>query len=393
MRWLPMLPVSSVPPLRLVCSGVCWFKVGPRLILLERIPWNVHLKRDGEKDAFQVSGKENMIKALHGQELPDVVPRWELSFLLWHLYAERKVIVAGDFMALPSAKQERALKQNAEVMIAVSEQLGFSGLTIPSNYWEMAPGIPARYWLPPEARQQQLKELRKLSTDLFYIVGTGGVLCMPDAENYVEFSYKLFDDPGEIDHLSRKTCDRGMEQVRVWTDLGADGFLTSSDQADNMGPFFNPEQRQRYINPFLKEWVDCVHSHGGYAILHTDGNIMPILNEIIDSGVDALQALDPTAGVDLSEVKSRAGDRLTLCGNVDCGLILTGSPQDVYERSIETIRAGKPGGRFSFGASNVVEPSARRENFDAMNQAWLDAGKYESELKPDIEARDKAHSR
>ena len=68
---------------------------------------------------------------------------------------------------------------------------------------------------------------------------------------------------------------------------------------------------------------------GFYAIKHTDGNIMPILDQLVQAGPHALHSLDPQGGVDIAEVKRLYGDRVCLIGNVNCGLLDTGTDEEV----------------------------------------------------------------
>ena len=62
---------------------------------------------------------------------------------------------------------------------------------------------------------------------------------------------------------------------------------------------------------------------GGYKdrglliIKHTDGEIMPLIDMIVDSGIDCLDPIDPTAGMDLAEIKMKYGKRIAIKGNVD----------------------------------------------------------------------------
>lgn len=75
---------------------------------------------------------------------------------------------------------------------------------------------------------------------------------------------------------------------------------------------------------------------GLYVIKHTDGNLWPILDRIIDSGIDCLDPIDPQAGMDLGEVKAKYGQRVALKGNVDCAQLMTfGTPEEVVEATKE----------------------------------------------------------
>ena len=59
--------------------------------------------------------------------------------------------------------------------------------------------------------------------------------------------------------------------------------------------------------------------NGAYVIKHTDGNIMPILDQLVSCRPHALHSIDPQAKVDLGEVKRLVGDKVCLAGNVNCG--------------------------------------------------------------------------
>jgi len=140
--------------------------------------------------------------------------------------------------------------------------------------------------------------------------------------------------------------------------------------------FFSPPQMQRYVLPYLRTWADKVRALGGYSILHTDGNITACLEDLAGSGLDALQAIDPVAKMDMAKVKAKVGDRLCLCGNIDCGLLLTGAPEAIYAATRELLLSCKPAGGFALGASNAVQEEISPQNYRAMIQAWRDFGKY-----------------
>ncbi len=243
---------------------------------------------------------------------------------------------------------------------------------------EIAPGTPAYYWLPGEARYRQIEVLCEVGIgDLMLVSGSGGVMAMPGAKTYVEFSYKLFDAPQEIDAQARNALARGLEAARRFRDMGIEALFTASDIADNHGPFFNPQQMERFILPYLKEWAHGVREMGGYAILHTDGDVSPCLEGIAESGIHALQAIDPIAGMDIRRVKEEMAGRLCLCGNVDCGLLVNGAPEQVYAETRALLLDCKPGGGLVLGASNAVQRAVSMENYRAMICAWQEYGAYE----------------
>jgi uroporphyrinogen decarboxylase len=317
-----------------------------------------------------------MRAALELRRPEGAVPIWELGFYCWDQASGRHVVLGREFEALTAREQRRALDENADIILSVSEQLHFAAVTVPGNYWEAAPGVPAYYWLPEDARWEQTRIIREQAPgDLLTVGGSGGVIC-PPMKGYAEFCYKLFDAPDEVEELARRTLAAGLESARRLRDAGVAVAVTSSDIADNHGPFFNPEQMQRFILPFMAEWAAGVRDMGLYAVLHSDGDMHPILDDVANAGLHAIQAVDPVAGMDIRRAKQQVGDRLCLCGNVDCGLLLTGPVERVGEATRDLLLSCKDGGGLVLGASNAVVPETPFENYMAMIRTWEDHGQY-----------------
>lgn len=301
-------------------------------------------------------------------------PIWELEFHIFEQVAGRPLLLGRRFEALDAAAQERALHSNAELIAEVATTLDFAAVTVPGGYWEQAPGEPAYYWLPPEARWQQIPLLREaLGPDRMLIGGCGGVIS-PPSQGLVEFSYKLFDAPDEIDERARRTLAGGLATAERLRDLGVDAVFSASDIADNHGPFFSPPQMERFVLPYLHDWAAGVKDLGLFAILHTDGDLSPLLDDLADSGIHALQAIDPVAGMDLAETFRRVGDRLCLCGNVDCGVLLDGPAEAVDDLTRQTLAAASGYAGFVLGASNAVAVETPVAHYRALHRAWEAAG-------------------
>lgn len=321
--------------------------------------------------------RDDLIAALERRQPAGAVPVWELEFQAWDTASGKHVVLGHEFASLSRGEQERALVDNAEIMLRVSQEMHYAAVTAPNAYWEIAPGVAAYYWLPEEFRFRQMEVLHKLApADLMLVAGIGGVLAMPAANEYVEFSYKLYDAPEEIDERAHASLERGLDQAKRVRDCGIEIAETSSDIADNHGPFFKPVQMERFILPYLRRWAEACRNMGLYTVMHSDGDLAPCLDGIAASGVHALQAIDPIAGMDLLATKQRVGDRLCLCGNIDCGLLVSGSPDEVYAETRERLLTCKAGGGLVLGASNAVQPEVPIENYCAMLAAWRDHGQY-----------------
>lgn len=318
--------------------------------------------------------KNDMIAALSRRRPLNAVPVWELEFQAWDAASERHVVLGHEFEALDADGQEAALHDNAEIFLSVSEEMNFAAVSTPNVYWNEAPGKLAYYCLPDGARFRQMDILKRDCPDnLMLVANASGVISADYSEDFCE---QLFEDPEAIDRLVREKLESGIRMAGQMRDHGAGAVFSASDIADNSGPFFNPEQMKRWILPSLYSWAEAVHEMGMFAILHSDGNLMPYLGAIAGTGIDALQAIDSIAGMDMARCREIAGDRLCLCGNVDCGLLLTSTPEAVFSATGDLLESVKDSGAFVLGASNAVQPDVPMENYRAMIAAWKKHGRY-----------------
>jgi uroporphyrinogen decarboxylase len=152
---------------------------------------------------------------------------------------------------------------------------------------------------------------------------------------------------------------------------------TGDDFAYNSGPIMSPGQFKDIFYPELKRVVSGYKELGLLVIKHTDGNIMPILDMIVDSGFDCLDPIDPIAGMDLAKVKSDYGDRICLKGNVDCSTTLSfKSVDEVIEETKKCLEIGMPGGGFILSSSNSIHSAVKPENYKAMLATLKEFGAY-----------------
>jgi uroporphyrinogen decarboxylase len=163
--------------------------------------------------------------------------------------------------------------------------------------------------------------------------------------------------------------------------LGAEVIMLGDDYAYRSGPFMSPKVWKQFIQPRLKRAVDVIHEEGGYAVKHTDGNIWPLIDMIVDTGIDGLNPLEPVAGMDIGEVKRKYGDRVCLVGNIDCGNLLGRGTVDEVVRTVkETIRAAAPDGGYIMMSSNSIHSTVKPENLRAMIETTHRYGVYPLQL-------------
>jgi uroporphyrinogen decarboxylase len=184
-----------------------------------------------------------------------------------------------------------------------------------------------------------------------------------------------------VKELVELSVNINIQMVAEIAKRGADFIFTGDDYASTAAPLMSPKMFEEYLYPGLKQVVAAFHAEGLPVIKHTDGNIKPILDMIIDSGIDCLDPLDPLAGMDMVEVKQKYGHRIALKGNVDCAHTLSfGSVEDVVKETLQVIQNAGPGGGIIISSSNSIHSAVKPGNYLAMVNTIKTYGKYPIDL-------------
>jgi uroporphyrinogen decarboxylase len=158
---------------------------------------------------------------------------------------------------------------------------------------------------------------------------------------------------------------------------GADFLWTGDDYASTERPFVSPRMFREVLYPGLKRVVSGFKETGLPMIKHTDGNITPLLEMIVDSGIDCLDPIDPLAGLDIGEIKRQYGGRVALKGNVNCAQTLTfATEQQVVDETISVIQQASQGGGLIVSSSNSIHSGVKPGNYLAMLKTIHQHGKY-----------------
>jgi uroporphyrinogen decarboxylase len=223
-----------------------------------------------------------------------------------------------------------------------------------------------------------IETIRQKTGDRYFLMKHGDVTYgIPDGDSIVAFCLRLRDEPQQLKAEMEEAITRKLHEAERQKRLaGLDGFALCTDYCHNTGPFLSPQQFAEFVAPYLAQLIEGYRQLGFYVIKHTDGNIMPILDQLVEANPHALHSLDPQAGVDIAEVKRRCGDRLCLIGNVNCGLLDSGSDQDVVEATRYALQHGMPGGGYIFSTSNCVYTGMSLARYELMQDVWRTEGNY-----------------
>jgi uroporphyrinogen decarboxylase len=169
-------------------------------------------------------------------------------------------------------------------------------------------------------------------------------------------------------------CVRQAEMILSFDCVGAVCF--QDDIAYSSGPIISLKMLRELFFPWLVDLAQLTHAQGRPLIYHTDGDATAFLGDMVASGVDCFQAVEPKS-MDIVAVKQAFGRRLALMGNLDLGYTLTrGTPQEVEENVQFLIKHVAPGGGLLIGSCNSITNYVPLENFKTMMRAVLEYGSY-----------------
>lgn len=164
-------------------------------------------------------------------------------------------------------------------------------------------------------------------------------------------------DPEMANYILDRFCDFYYEYFRRIFDVAGD-MIDVFALADDLGMqntlLISPELFEEYVAPRLKRMADLVHSYNISLLLHTCGNVEPLIPRLIELGVDILDPIQPES-MDPIQIKLKYGDKICLRGGISVQNILThGSVDQVIGETRRVVEALKPGGGYIFSPGHPV---------------------------------------
>jgi uroporphyrinogen-III decarboxylase len=192
------------------------------------------------------------------------------------------------------------------------------------------------------------------------------------------FSLLLYDDPDLLDEVLTVCTDFNIEGGRRMIEAGVDGITFADDYGSVNGPFLSPALFRKHILPQLRRMVSSFREMGAPVMMHSDGNIRPLLDLIVaGTQIHAYHPVERGAGMDLGEVKRSFGHKICLIGNVDNKTTLvTGTADDVRWEAIRCIQTAAPGGGYILASDHSLKDDMPNENIFALYETGKKFGKY-----------------
>ena len=184
-------------------------------------------------------------------------------------------------------------------------------------------------------------------------------------------------EPARISDFYKKLSEWFQAQAEMVIGCGIDVLHLSDDWGQNNRMLFSPKKWWELVFPHDKAIVDVGKRAGVPVSLHSCGYFTDVLDGCVEMGLDVLNPIQPSAGMDPYQVKRDFGDRLCIYGALDVREVLPNYTGEKLEAEVKSLMDGlKPGGGFIFCTAHSVGTDVALESVENAYRWALRYGDY-----------------
>jgi hypothetical protein len=239
---------------------------------------------------------------------------------------------------------------------------------------------PKEFYLEQGCGERQHQVLRELADEVAVFGDCASatmafLVCMRGMNQAL---FDLVEGPRLVHAIMEKGAAIAVEKGKFNIDLGLK-ILRLNDSVGNMS-VISPEHWREFVFPHMKEVCDALHAYDPAVRIycHICGNILPIVEDLVEMGLDCIGPLDPLGNFTPAQVRERVGQAVSLMGGVNTLTFLNGTPEKIIEESVACMHQAGARGGYILGSGCVVPREAARENLLALREAAATRGIYEN---------------
>ena len=183
----------------------------------------------------------------------------------------------------------------------------------------------------------------------------------------------MIDEPEVVKGIFDGLVNFELEYYRRAFEAGGgriDILRPHDDYGTQISMLFSLEMWQEFFKENTRKLVELTHSYNAFYMQHSCGAVGPVIPELIECGVDALEPVQKTVGLEIENLEKKYAGQITFHGGVDTQWLLpTGTPEEVKKETeciIQTL--GKKGG-YILMSSQSLESDVPIENIEAIYSA------------------------
>lgn len=185
-----------------------------------------------------------------------------------------------------------------------------------------------------EARQRAADEQR-----YFWRAGVGPFEQMHPMCGHEYMLMGMALDPDWVRDMVQTYVDMSIRHLELlFGEKGVpDGFFFFEDMGFKQKPFMSPAMYRDIVQPGHKRLFDYAHDHGCPVVVHSCGFVDPLVEGMIEAGMDCLQAMEVKAGMDLVDLARRYGDKISFFGGLDVRALISNDREKIKAEMDSTI--------------------------------------------------------
>ena len=200
-----------------------------------------------------------------------------------------------------------------------------------------------------------------------YIAGTTGGITALTLLGGTERGLMMYAlEPEVVAAANRHMVAVQNQRDQYYIRKGVPGVLMEQDMAGGNGPLVSPRTFRELCFPYLKERVQHVKQYTAQVILHNDGNNVPLMDMLIECGIDCYESLQAIQSMEIGSLKEKFGDHLCFWGGVPVEILIDGTPQEIRQVVRAALERYAPGGGYILGPSHSIAKNTKYENFMAL---------------------------
>ncbi|HOE66335.1 MAG TPA: uroporphyrinogen decarboxylase family protein [Candidatus Hydrogenedentes bacterium] len=180
-------------------------------------------------------------------------------------------------------------------------------------------------------------------------------------------------EPENFAALRDRVLEFDLAMVDQWLTRGVDGIFFSDDWGSQQCLLVDPDEWRRHYKPSYERLFRRVREGGAHVWMHLCGNIVAILPDLIDLGLNVLNPIQPRA-MDIHHLAREFGGHVCFFGGADVqGTLVYGTPEDVKREAHELVKTlGAFNGGYIASTSHGMMPETPLDNVIAMLEAFTE---------------------
>lgn len=156
-----------------------------------------------------------------------------------------------------------------------------------------------------------------------------------------------------------------------------DGVWLYEDMGYTRAPFISPALYKEFIFPYHRRVADFIHSYGLPFIMHSCGKIRPLLPDLVEAGIDGLQALEAKTGQHVAEMAEATGNKIAFMGNLDIRAFESNDRKTLEAEIIPKLAAIRENRiPYVFYSDHSIPKSVKLETYGYALELYKKFGRY-----------------